>query len=351
MRRRTLIALSSRRGRPAGVACAAALVVLTLAGLCVSADETRPAATSGPATTQAAPVDVLLVADGDALPYRQAAGAAERRLTASGRNVGTTTTEALANDPAVVRRNDVVFVGIGTGAAAWLQKHLRPGSAMVYCLVADPKHIGLHQGPPRIGVATDVPIPDQFRLIAQALPSARKVAVLYRSKTPDSRLRAEDIRRLAPRGWTLDAVDVDSHNVTAAAIRAMLSHRPDVVLTTPDKSVYDAPTVRALLLSAMCDGVPVFGFSGSFVRAGALVGVGIDPEAQGRQAAEIVNRVLAEHRTFPSQGGTVEAWMRPDPVYEIAVNLVVAERLSIELDESLVAGTSQVYGAKEGDKE
>ena len=43
--------------------------------------------------------------------------------------------------------------------------------------------------------------------------------------------------------------------------------------------------------------VPVFGFSPAFVRAGALVGVGVDPAAQGQQAATLTAVTVVAART------------------------------------------------------
>jgi hypothetical protein len=40
------------------------------------------------------------------------------------------------------------------------------------------------------------------------------------------------------------------------------------------------------------NGVPVFGFSGSFLKAGALLGLDADPVLQGQYAASLVLKYL-----------------------------------------------------------
>ena len=38
--------------------------------------------------------------------------------------------------------------------------------------------------------------------------------------------------------------------------------------------------------------IPVWGFSTAFVRAGALIGVGVEPRSQGTQAADVLIKLL-----------------------------------------------------------
>jgi ABC-type uncharacterized transport system substrate-binding protein len=89
--------------------------------------------------------------------------------------------------------------------------------------------------------------------------------------------------------------------------------------------------------------VPVFGFSPAFVRAGALIGVGIDPHAQGRQAGELVRLSLARSPTADSIPNAV----RLAPTYQLAVNLTVARKLGVTLPAEFIAHADQVFGGDE----
>jgi ABC-type uncharacterized transport system substrate-binding protein len=146
---------------------------------------------------------------------------------------------------------------------------------------------------------------------------------------------------------------VDKHESVAKAIDALLAGGVDVVWTAPDSSVYDVATVRSLLLEAIRSHTPVFGFSPAFVRAGALLGVGIEPAHQGRQAAAIVD-LLLKAAAAASSGATTQPrpeQLCPDPEFQLAVNLIVARELSITLPKSLVTRAVHVFDAQDDVKE
>jgi ABC-type uncharacterized transport system substrate-binding protein len=81
--------------------------------------------------------------------------------------------------------------------------------------------------------------------------------------------------------------------------------------------------------------------------------VGIDPAAQGKQGAEIAHRLLASPpRANPPTGGgatqPADGRLNPQPEFQIAVNLIVAAKLSIALPKDLTARAAQVFGAEDG---
>ncbi len=225
-----------------------------------------------------------------------------------------------------------VVVAIGTPAAVWAHGNLPPDAKLVYCMVAGPDDTVLAQPPLAHGVATDVPIAEQIALIARALPDARRIGLLHRSDANGERLAAT-MRASLPAGWEVEAVAVDGP-ANAESIDAVLKRRVDLVWTSTDGGVYNEAAVKALLLGALRRRVPVFGFSPAFVRAGALLGVGIDPVAQGRQAAAIARQVAA---------ATPAAPVRPAPRFDIAVNMVVAKKLGIDLPAEVVDSAVHVF--------
>ena len=108
--------------------------------------------------------------------------------------------------------------------------------------------------------------------------------------------------------------------------------------TYADASLYNTATVRSLLLAGLRRKVPVFGFSPQFVRAGALLGVGISPTTQGEQAAAIALRLLRAPSASQPLGHEVEA-----PQYQVAVNLIVTEALGLEVPSNLVDHAAFVF--------
>jgi putative ABC transport system substrate-binding protein len=232
-----------------------------------------------------------------------------------------------------------MFLAIGTRAAAFLHKRLPGDATLVYCMVSGPQVAKLRQRPKTHGISTEVPLPEQFGFIASALPEVRSVGMLYSSGRQSSHRHMEKVRQELPAGWVLYAVDVDRHASMAKALAALLARKPAVVWTAADPAVYNAASIRALLLGALRRRTPVFGFSVPFVRAGALLGVGVDPEKQGQQAATYCRALLAGQTPPDARDGSTHSaaglrW---------AANLIVAKQIGIELPPQVVRKADIVF--------
>jgi ABC-type uncharacterized transport system substrate-binding protein len=81
----------------------------------------------------------------------------------------------------------------------------------------------------------------------------------------------------------------------------------------------------------------VFGFSPAFVRAGALLGVGVDPAAQGEQAAGIALQVIG--KTWDEQQPPLQA----PASFQLAVNQIVAGQIGVALPRGLVDRAAFVF--------
>lgn len=291
---------------------------------------------------------VVIVRSGDAAPYRQTQAELKIRLASRKHEARSIALRQFARDPDLAAAGADAFIAIGTKAAVWLNAHLPPKARLTYCMVSDPNGAGLTKGDRACGVSINVPLAAQFALVARALPKARSLGLLYRGKTPKGKALVKQVKNALPKGWRLEAVAVEKYASTAKAIEGLLARDIDVVWTCPDAAIYNVATVRSLLLTAIRQKTPVFGFSPALVRAGALVGVGIDPRAQAAQAAEITHRLLAGKTAHPQSR---PAARRPAPEFQIAVNLIVARKLSIALPKELVKTANYVFGGKEGKRE
>lgn len=279
---------------------------------------------------EAAEVQVLL--SSDKAPYLQAVDGLRAPLTAQGHAIVVRKLEepgapALADNAACV-------IAVGTQAALWLRDHPPAKAPALYCMVADPETSGL--GKMR-GITTDVPLASQLVLIGETLPAVRLIGALYRGDQERGRRQIDELKRTLPAEWRLVAIPVEQHPGPSDAIDALFAQNIDLVWTTPDAGVYSEAVVRTLLLTALRRRVPVFGFSHAFVRAGGLFGVGINPTTQGAQAAGLVQRLLSAPASLDQEP------LCAPPAFEIAVNLVVAQKLSIELPKELIRRAAQTF--------
>ncbi len=281
--------------------------------------------------------EVTVFLSSEAAPYRQAAEGLERKL-GTGHSIRILTMPEPDSVIEPAADADAV-VAVGTPAAVWLHRRLPAGKPWVYCMVANPAGLGLTANPAASGVSTDVPLETQLELIGEALPRIRSVGMLFRTDSRSGQNRQRVAAAVESAGWRLEAVNADAHETFAEALQELLERRVDVIWTQPAPEIYNPATVRSLLLAALRRRVPVFGYSTPFVRAGSLLGIGLNAERQGEQAAEILERVLGP------AGERRGAARAVDPSFNVVVNLMVAERLEVELPRRLLERAHKITGS------
>jgi len=275
---------------------------------------------------------VLLVLSSDAAPYRTAATALQLSLADENVQSVTVISEEIAFksfDAMQKKYAPIRWVAIGSRAAAQVNRLLPPTMPLVYCMVVNPQKVGIDPARGQVaGVSVVKSVQEQFAIIKIAMPALDSIAMLYRSSSEQSLQTLNDVKKQLPKGWKLEAVDIDSKKSQAAAIKELFERKSDLIWTTADSSIYNRAIVKSLLLASLRSGTPVFGFSGSFVKAGALLGLDADPETQGKFAASLVKRCMGLSK---EQGCLMASGVT------LAVNLVVADRLGITLSDELLA--------------
>ena len=301
-------------------------------------------------TTYLASGELIVVRSSRAEPYMKAAVALENELA----NLGYENYKRrIVNLDAIISGKmkllssvkSPVFAAIGTKAAVYLGKELSEGSKLTYCMVANIntlRETGLIRG---VGIGTDIAIDVRLRLISEALPSVRAIGLLFRSDQPKSHRRMTRIRRNLPENWQLKSIDTSRFNSMSDAIKSLFKQKVDIIWTHPDASVYNPAVIRSLLLTSLRERIPVFGFSVPFVRAGALLGVGIDPAAQGKSLARVIVPLLEDESIRSHVQSAAVELTELTPEFEIAVNLIVAENLSITIPGSIIETAKYVYRA------
>lgn len=290
--------------------------------------------------------EIVIVSSNEAAPYIKAQNALEKHLAGEGYTTQAIMLTELRNKMDSVMSDDTkALVAVGSPATIWLHKRVSPPVLLTYCMVANPAGAALDKDPPVLGISTDVPIKSQFKLISEALPRARCVGMLYRSKTEKGKFFLKRVKANLPKGWILEAVAIDKHNTVAEAIRELFKRDIDIVWTFPDSSIYNRATVRTLLLASIRKKVPVFGYSPAFVKAGSLLGIAINPETQGKQAATLTHQLLCRQGKAPGESdvNSKKELRREAVKFEIALNLIVAEQLSIDLPESLEKRAKHIF--------
>lgn len=175
-------------------------------------------------------------------------------------------------------------------------------------------------------IVLDQPYSRQVLLIKTILPDAKNLGILLGAS---SNQHAELLKEVGDK----NALNVIEENITQESdlipkLRLILD-ATDALMAIPDPLIYSRETAQPILLTSYRYQKPVFGYSQSYVRAGALAAVYSSSKQLAKQAAEIAVK------SQPAPG------LLPPPqtpkYFSVAVNLQVARSLNINMmDENLL---------------
>jgi ABC-type uncharacterized transport system substrate-binding protein len=165
----------------------------------------------------------------------------------------------------------------------------------------------------------DQPWERQVDFLYAVLPDIERVGLLY---SPETRLEiAPLLNSVANHGGAVVAQSVQSADRLFASLEKVLSGS-DVLLAIPDSRIYNAASIRNILLTSYRQDVPLIGLSQGYVNAGALAAIFTLPEQIAEQTARQI--VAFEKRR------ALAAPAYPDD-FTIAVNSRVARSLEIRV--------------------
>ncbi len=170
-------------------------------------------------------------------------------------------------------------------------------------------------------VLLDQPASRQVDLIRVALPGFARIALLEGSESRE--LVGQLAEAARERKFTIAREVVLRENDLFTALQRALSD-PAALIATPDSTVFNGYSIQNIMLTAYRQRSPVLGFSASYVRAGAVLGLYSTPAQIGRQTAELAKQALT--------GGTLPPPQNPR-YFEISTNPQVARSIGILLDE------------------
>ena len=184
------------------------------------------------------------------------------------------------------------------------------------------------------GVFLQHPLDVQFRHIRAITPGAKRVAVMY-SPEDNRALIDRAAAKATAAGFTLVPYKVRSPGEIPGALES-ISRSADVLWGVPDKIVLNPSTAREVLLFSFRNRIPFIGLSPTWVKSGALFSLGWDYHDIGAQCASMAAAVLGgrQARSIPPQA--------PRKVL-YSVNRKTAERMKLDLPESLLKDASQIY--------
>jgi len=177
-------------------------------------------------------------------------------------------------------------------------------------------------------VILDQPALRQLNLVRMLNLKQPRVALLSgkltRSAVAPFRHRANNL------GITLHDVNLDNSEKPIDALKKAIAEN-DVILVLPDASSVTPQHAKWLLYMAYQRSRPVLGYSQAFVDAGAIAAVYSTPSQIGREAGEIIARVLSD----PDTGADYFSKIRYPRYFTVGTNRSVARSLGIRLPDAI----------------
>jgi putative ABC transport system substrate-binding protein len=156
--------------------------------------------------------------------------------------------------------------------------------------------------------------------IAELFPSRHRItAIWHANQVPVSEALAARITSLYQRAGIQMVLCKSPEDLLPAFLS--LRGKADFVMTKPDASLYNTATVKPLILASLEHRLPIVGFSASFVRSGAAVGIYPDFRDIGLQTAALAQKFLAGQVRDSSEGPRT---------YVVAVNQRVLRLLGLD---------------------
>lgn len=171
-------------------------------------------------------------------------------------------------------------------------------------------------------IVLDQPYSRRFSLIKTVMPYIKNLGLLI---GPSSVLEMENIRETgedAQFNILQQSIQKEADLIPQLTTLLEIS---DALMAIPDALVYTRETVQPILLTSYRYQKPVFGFSQTYVKAGALAAVYSTSKQMAKQAAEIAIKSQQTPGVLPPP--------QAPKYFSVAVNYQVARSLNIQISD------------------
>lgn len=183
------------------------------------------------------------------------------------------------------------------------------------------------------GTSDMAPIAEQFALLKEIVPDAKKVGIVYSSGEVNSEVQVKEATAAAKKlGIEIVGKTVSNGNEIPQATEALGD--VDAIYVPTDNTVVSG--ISSLVQVAEGKKIPVIGAESGTVKGGAVATVGIDYKELGKQAGEMAIRIL-QGKEEPA---TTAVEVSKNFTYE--VNEAAAKRFGLELPAELLKKAEKV---------
>lgn len=198
---------------------------------------------------------------------------------------------------------------------------------IVYLMVYNPQAI-IREGNENItGISMNIAPEYQLTTMRKVMPDLKRIGILY-DPAKTGQLMEKARTAVEGTGIELLAKEVRSPKQVPAELNSMKG-KIGALWIQPDATVVTPETIECMLLFSLGNHVPIFAFSDQYVEMGAFMSLDIDPYQSGKQAGELLNRLLAGTAASSIPGADARRAL-------VTINLRVAKKLGIQINDNIV---------------
>jgi ABC-type uncharacterized transport system substrate-binding protein len=269
-------------------------------------------------------VSVLVVSESGVEAYGETLAGVSAVLPAGTFQMVDTADKTFEHDLAGALQNKEFRVAIAVGSRALAAMRTHPAPLPVVSAMV------LHPGDAGPGISRvdlDIPLAAQLAAMRSLWPGRTRAGIIR--NPAQSGYAADALGAVARKeGFSLLIVECDGPAHLLKALAAM-RNKVDFVLCFPDPDLYNAVTIKPLVMASLEQRLPLVGFSPAFVRAGAAAGIFPDYADLGRQTAEMALRLV--------RGDEHAAQSESPRKVVVAVNQRVAHLMGVEFHPDALA--------------
>ena len=220
--------------------------------------------------------------------------------------------------------NPDIIIAIGVDALKRVKRI--KNIPVVYLMILNPQTV-ISSEDNIAGISMNIAPEKQMSVLQQALPGVKRIGLLYNPGKTGYFVKRAQVAAIKL-GIELVAMETHSSKDVPALLKNMKGKienfwmLPDVTVVTPE-------TVEFLLLFSFENNIPVITFSDKYVEMGALMSLSIDADDIGKQAWEIVEKVLS--------GTDIKRFAEIDArKIDVTINQKTAKKLGITIGKEIL---------------
>ncbi len=263
--------------------------------------------------------EVVVVVSRTLAPYQEALKGFEHdgRFNAVVINLEGDATKTAPILEAVQNVRPEAVLAFGTDAVNAV-KNISLSLPIVYAMVLEPVDF---QGKKVSGIVIQIPPTEQFSRISKMLPGVKRVGVLYNPNFSKKAI-AQARETIGQFNMMLIPIAIENPSEISGALSNLTKDKVDAIWSVVDNMVAQPMMVGKTIEHSQNQKIPFIGLSVFHVKAGALSAFSVDYSDVGRQASELVAKVITD-----GVSGKVET---PKKIV-VFVNEVTQRQLNVEL--------------------